>query len=40
MALMTVPLDRDVRKIVGRMESKALNRPLDLLRADLRLSYC
>lgn len=40
MALMTVPLDRDVRKIVGRMESKALNRPLDLLRSDLRLSYC
>ncbi len=40
MALMTVPLDRDVPKIVARMESKALNRPLDLLRSDLRLAYC
>lgn len=40
MALMTVPLDRDVPKIVGRMESQSLNRPLDLLRSDLRLAYC
>jgi hypothetical protein len=40
LALMAVLLDRDVPKIVGRMESQALNRPLDLLRSDLRLAYC
>jgi hypothetical protein len=40
LALMTVLLDRAVPKIVGRMESQALNRPLDLLRSDLRLAYC
>jgi hypothetical protein len=40
MALMTVPLDRQVPKIVARMESKALNRPLEMMRTDLRLAYC
>jgi hypothetical protein len=40
MALMTVPLDRQVPKIVARMESKALNRPLEMMRTNLRLAYC
>lgn len=38
--LMSVTLDRDVAKIVARMDAKAMNHPLEIVGRNIRLSYC